>query len=191
MRPSAFTDGNARHPGPTGRRRCGFNEAVGFHRRKRRPGAVRTPNQGLGCFNEAVGFHRRKLARTGGFRYNEKCASMRPSAFTDGNRCRCGALRAGHFVASMRPSAFTDGNDPRGRPHRGSDVAASMRPSAFTDGNMAFSRERQSVAGAGFNEAVGFHRRKRRDGMARYGEARDASMRPSAFTDGNTRRTRR
>ena len=163
MRPSAFTDGNAVETTdemPRVVQRC-FNEAVGFHRRKPGRRGARTCLRPwtMKSFNEAVGFHRRK--------------PLHPE-----RRC------AGCNRASMRPSAFTDGNirSP------GRDVllihGASMRPSAFTDGN----RSPRIDCGAGqpdsFNEAVGFHRRKR---------ARPAwsatdlalSMRPSAFTDGN------
>ena len=60
MRPSAFTDGNwaadASLEGIFG----GFNEAVGFHRRK--PPEFGCREASPGRFNEAVGFHRRKLA---------------------------------------------------------------------------------------------------------------------------------
>ena len=89
----------------------------------------------------------------------------------------------------MRPSAFTDGN-------AGAECQvalgklASMRPSAFTDGNCALRLARSSILSAGFNEAVGFHRRKRRRTRHAWrGNHRTASMRPSAFTDGNLRRT--
>ena len=67
----------------------------------------------------------------------------------------------------MRPSAFTDGyqDDPRPRACRAIIVGASMRPSAFTDGYVP--DVLVIVVGrpmdAGFNEAVGFHRRIRAD----------------------------
>ena len=60
MRPSAFTDGNSVRRVPKAWTMTGcFNEAVGFHRRKRSAHA-RTQTQRAGRFNEAVGFHRRK-----------------------------------------------------------------------------------------------------------------------------------
>ena len=63
MRPSAFTDGNFQSP---------VRDQLG----------VASPR-----FNEAVGFHRRKPAsRSDRCRRHADQASMRPSAFTDGNR---------------------------------------------------------------------------------------------------------
>ena len=133
MRPSAFTDGNS--PSATARRsRWCFNEAVGFHRRKRRTGLQRGTHA---CV-----------------------ASMRPSAFTDGNQLDGRRADDGRR-ASMRPSAFTDGNtvqDPNFLPL---PLDASMRPSAFTDGNVIRRATVHRGQRTGrFNEAVGFHRRK-------------------------------
>ena len=168
MRPSAFTDGNAGMKDGSGlpltTRR--FNEAVGFHRRKQgsaehdrwraevpeasmRPSAFTDGNVATApartvasgdCFNEAVGFHRRK----------RPSPQRRPALAGD--------------RASMRPSAFTDGNSRlqlRPAVRRRVD-AASMRPSAFTDGNPgALLTATCSSRPTRFNEAVGFHRRKR------------------------------
>ena len=142
----------------------GFNEAVGFHRRKRRAGVV--------------GQHGRTLA------------SMRPSAFTDGNPDVGfpGGLPA-EASASMRPSAFTDGNERHRPAGRLPAPDASMRPSAFTDGNRTAKRSLRWCPIRCFNVSVGFHRRKHQRHGLSSPRPSPASMRPSAFTDGNGRRS--
>ena len=109
---------------------------------------------------------------------------MRPSAFTDGYSYQKFSIFRQSRRASMRPSAFTDGYALL--------VAAatklgeaSMRPSAFTDGYApARNGGSDMPTPAGFNEAVGFHRRIPITLDDGYRSPFGASMRPSAFTDG-------
>ena len=88
--------------------------------------------------------------------------------------------------ASMRPSAFTDGNRHWATTSSTCVSMASMRPSAFTDGNLDNPRMEDPDKARRFNEAVGFHRRKHRAPGCCNRRTGYASMRPSAFTDGNT-----
>ena len=147
-----------------------FNEAVGFHRRKphatcpatpasMRPSASPTPFRiysGSG-FNEAVGFHRRKRSGTTSRRHQR---SMRPSS--------AHAISLQSIHASMRPSAFTDGNSPNWT--RRFDLPT-VGTSRFNEAVGFHRRKLDRVesrrwsysavqASSSFNEAVGFHRRK-------------------------------
>ena len=146
MRPSAFTDGNEertvveRHAKGT----ASFNEAVGFHRRK----PIAMGEELLECpstetrsgFNEAVGFHRRKHTPRHPVR-----------AVLD------------HLGASMRPSAFTDGNAKVNRPIKPATGAAGFNEAVGFHRRKRPARTVQRITGrtaTSFNEAVGFHRRK-------------------------------
>ena len=132
-------------------------------------------------------------------------ASMRPSAFANGNsmfsnvscgifarfneavgfrqrKCdRRGVDSGDFFRASMRPSAFANGNMIE-HAHPVDAITASMRPSAFANGNpTAVSKRRLKRC---FNEAVGFRQRKYTAAPASRTRV-IASMRPSAFANGN------
>ena len=186
MRPSDITDGNSRRSAHWRRGLSGFNEAVGYYRRKleggherrtesssasMRPsditdGNTKAPSEGArdrfrrNGFNEAVGYYRRKPSMSPHLLSTMllRVASMRPSDITDGNRNRV-AVAGVAEEASMRPSDITDGNTMSNGHGIAVDHVASMRPSDITDGNP------DAVVG---------------DPVRRSG----ASMRPSDITDG-------
>ncbi len=113
---------------------------------------------------------------------NIACASMGPSAFTDGNEGESRAVER-EANASMGPSAFTDGN--------GRSIAWKNRRARLQWGRrrspteMRRSPRPRRRSPRRFNGAVGVHRRKSIIAAALTAGS-VASMGPSAFTDGNS-----
>ena len=180
MGPSTFVDGDASRPRRGAAGAASFNGAIDFRRRRRMP-----PRSRVGRAAASMG----PSTFVDGDRQDPQRQGVGPVA-SMGHRLSSTETRAQrsrpHLVpaASMGPSTFADG-DRAVRRARRDPRQASMGPSTFVDGD-AQQVDNAGEDGPGFNGAIDFRRRRRRDNrQGRREEA--ASMGPSTFVDGDHR----